>query len=379
MASLYQRNNGTYYASFYDSSKSPPQRRASLRTSRKKIARRHLTDLERAYEEGQFSPWLDGKAGDPFRYDDPDPPSLTPIPLSALVERFCRMKEKQGRAARTIERYRGVWTRFLKTVDADTLTTELQAPAIHAFCYRTDLAQSTRCIRFALLNSALRWAADNDYLESNPADEVDPPKQENTLPTPVRPEELEKIIKAIGDIYREKRPRGNCNPREIIWTIPIFRFAMYSGLRASELANLRWRDLDLERKTIFIGAEQKSKKENFVPLIKPAREVLRYVGSERKPEHFVFKTPNGHPSERNARYFAQLMSTWFCKARRKAELSREVTFHDLRGGFASRLAEQGASAHVIRKALRHAGLEMALKYIDVAQNAVRDEMEEAFS
>jgi integrase len=376
MASLYQRENGTYYASFYSNNQSPKQKRFSLKTTRKKIARRLLTDLERAYEAGEFSPWTDGKKGDPFRYDEPD---VTPVPLDELIERFCERKESQGRSERTVESYRGVWRRFMKRAGEDTLTKELRPSKIAAFCYEADVSQSTRHKRFRHVRAVVNWGEENGYFEGNPVEDVDPPKEAKKVPTPVRPDELRQICEAIRRIYREKRQDGHCRPREIIWTIPLYRFAYFSGLRSSELARLRWKDIDEEEGQIFIGEEQKGKRETYVPLIREARKVLRYVGTERTPNNYVFKTPNGDPAERSERCFADTASRWFCAARKKAGIERRITLHSLRAGFATRLAENGASAHVIRKAMRHATIQTAMKYIDVAGRTVKDEVEAAFN
>jgi integrase len=179
-------------------------------------------------------------------------------------------------------------------------------------------------------------------------------------------------------MYREKRRQGKCRPREIIWTIPMFRFSAFTGLRLSELANLRWRDIDLSESALFIG-KQKNGTQSYVPLIKKAQTVLRHVGTEREAGNFVFNTPNGHPSERTPKWFALSASKWFKRAREEAEIEREITFHDLRASFATQLAKNGASAHVIKKALRHSSLHVALKYVDVAQKTLKDEVESAFS
>lgn len=375
MASLYKRSNGTYYASFYSNNQSPNQKRFSLKTTRKKIARRLLTDLERAYEAGKFSPWADGKKGDPFGYDAPD---VTPVALEELINRFCEVKQSQGRSERTIESYRGVWRRFMERAGKDTSTTDLRPSKIAAFCYEADVSQATRHKRFRHLRGVLNWATDNEFSDTNPIEEVDPPKQVNKLPTPVRAEELEKIVDTIKQEYRKKRRKGKCQPGQIIWTIPVFRFSFYTGLRASELGRLKWRDVDFERGQIFIG-EQKNNEESYVPLIAPALEVLRHVGTDRKPNNFVFNTADGHPSERNPRWFGLNASRWFKRAREKAKIDRDITLHSLRAGFATQLAENGASAHVIRSAMRHSTLSMALKYIDVAQKTLKDEVEAAFS
>lgn len=373
MASTYKRND-TYYAKFYDANQNPKQKRFSLKTTRKKIARRLLTDLERAYEAGEFSPWADGKKGDPFNYDAPD---ITPVALEELIDLFCQRKQSQGRSERTIENYKGVWNRFMERAGKGTLTPDLRPSTIASFCYETDVSQATRHMRFRHVRAIIRWGAANDYFDSNPVEKVDPPKEANKLPTPVRPDELRRIIDSIKKDYREKRAAERCRPRQIVWAIPVIRFAFYTGLRATEIGKLRWRDVDLEQETIFLR-EQKSGEQSYVPLIESAREVLQHVGTDRKPHGYVFNSPNG-PEDRDPRFFAQRASRRFSKARKDAELDRNVTFHDLRGGFATQLASNGASAHVIKKALRHADLTMALKYIDVAGQTVKHEVEAAFS
>ena len=58
MASLLNRN-GTYYAQFYDAHRTPKKKRLSLRTKRKREARKRLVQLERDWERGTFDPWSD--------------------------------------------------------------------------------------------------------------------------------------------------------------------------------------------------------------------------------------------------------------------------------------------------------------------------------
>jgi hypothetical protein len=68
---LYKRS-GTWYVQFHNSDRSPTRKRFSLKTSRKRVARKKLVVLEDALVEGTFDPWgLDAKRSDPFRYDEP--------------------------------------------------------------------------------------------------------------------------------------------------------------------------------------------------------------------------------------------------------------------------------------------------------------------
>ncbi|WP_263834264.1 tyrosine-type recombinase/integrase [Salinibacter sp.] len=93
---------------------------------------------------------------------------------------------------------------------------------------------------------------------------------------------------------------------------------------------------------------------------------------------YVYHMPDGPIAQRNPENFGQVASRHFCQARRDSEIDRELTFHDLRAGFATVLADAGKSAHVIREAMRHSSLKMALKYVRVSRQRLHSEMESAF-
>ena len=47
----------------------------------------------------------------------------------------------------------------------------------------------------------------------------------------------------LEEDYKEKLARQACRKGELIWMVPLWRFALHSGLRISELAVMRHRDL----------------------------------------------------------------------------------------------------------------------------------------
>jgi len=159
--------------------------------------------------------------------------------------------------------------------------------------------------------------------------------------------------------------------------IPVFRWAFYTEMRATEIGRLRWKHIDRERGLIRI-TEQKNRKAQTIPLISAAEQVLESVPEANTEEAYVFRTPEDPTAERNPENFGQMASRHFCQARRDSEMNRELSFHDLRAGFATALADARKSAHVIREAMRHSSLQMALKYVRVSRQRLQSEMEEAF-
>jgi integrase len=376
MASLYQRSNGNYYASFYDSNRQPKRKRLSLKTNRKRPARRKLSELEDAYIEGRFDPWdTNSRKSDPFNYDRPVQNRKTTV--IEVIEGFAECKKKQGRSDRTIDTYRGVWNRFTEHVGGSTDLSAITASKVEAFCYDESVTSATRHKRYRHLHAILSWAEEEDLVAESPVEDVSAPQKEEKLPTPVRKEDLPKLCSAVANRYRKLRREGNCRPRQIIWAIPVFRWAFYTGMRATEIGRLRWKHIDRERGLIRITV-QKNRKAQTIPLISPAEQVLQSVPDANKDSAYVFKAPEGPTVERNPENFGQTASKHFCRARRDSEIEREITFHDLRAGFATALADAGKSAHVIREAMRHSSLQMALKYVRVSRNQLREEMRDAF-
>lgn len=363
MASLLDRN-GTWYCQFHDSDRTPSRKRFSLRTKQKRKARRKLTELEDAYEENRdFDPWA---GDDPFDYESSDGPQT----LAQAIDEFVAEKERQGRADRTIGSYEQVWGLFTNQVGEETELSDLSARDVEDFIHDRSVSESTRHNRWRHVRAVLKWT------DAEVVNAVNPPKEPDKLPTPVRRDDLANLTEALKKDYREKRRKRNCQPGQIIWCVPLFRFVFYSGLRASEVARLKWKHIDRERGLIRI-TEQKNGREQTIPLISKAADTLDNAPRPREPEMYVFRSPTGPTTKRSEDTFADHISRTFCKARRKAEIGKK-TLHDLRAGYATALADAGLSSHQIKEACRHQSISTSEKYVRVSRTKLRRDMEEAF-
>jgi len=213
-------------------------------------------------------------------------------------------------------------------------------------------------------------------LRKNPIKRLEKPSKPHKIPKAVTKEDLEAICKALREDYEEKKARGHVREGEMIWRIPLFWFALYTGMRASELARLRWKDIDVEKGLIYIR-KQKNQKEQTIPLNGKAREVLVAV-PQREPDDYVFASPDDRAKERSIRNFRERTSKAFREARRGAELREGLSFHSLRHGFCTMLAEAGKSAVVIKEAARHADISTSMRYVHLANEHLRKEVEDAF-
>jgi integrase len=369
MASIFDRS-GNYYAQFYDSDSSPKRKRFSLRTSNRKEARRRLTDFERAYETGEFDPWTD----DPFSADESkEEDDEGPSTVSEAIEAFCTAKKERGRSESTIRNYRKQWRLFRRRVGEDTALDDLEPEDVRSFVYDSDVKATTGANRHRHVGAVLRWCEHESVMDA-----VEKPKTGEKLPKAIRPDELRSICREAVKDYQEKRLNGGCRAREMLWIVPAIRFAYFTGLRGSELARLRWSHVDLEREQLTIY-RQKNGDESTIPLIEPAREILRRLYDGEDGDTFVFRSPRCDGKERSARRFREHISRKFAEWRDEADARSELTLHSTRHGFATRLAENGASAVAIKSAMRHSDISTSMKYVHMAGKRLQSEVEAAFA
>jgi integrase len=362
MATIYKRNSGTYGANFTADGE---RTRFSLRTKDRTEARRKLTELEEAHSEGEFDPFED----DPFDYGPDGSGELT---LSQAISQFAAEKRKQDCAERTVSTYENVWRRFTEPLEGIRLLSDLSSRDVERFIHDGSVSDSTRHKRWRHVRAVLNY-----FDRTGTVEETTPPQRPDKLPTPVREGDLSDVIGALKEDYRDKRRRNCVRPGQMIWAVAPIKFAFYTGLRASEIGRLKWKHIDTERGLIRI-TEQKNGREQTIPLISKAAEVLEQTPKPRGPECYVFRAPSSPLRDRNAEAFGRRCSRRFCEARKDAEIG-EKTFHDLRAGFATALADAGMSAHQIRDAMRHADISTSLKYVRVSSQRLRSDMEQAFA
>jgi len=368
MASLITRNDN-YYAQFYDASRSPSRKRIALRTSKKSVARRLLNRLEDAYALGEFDPWtqdldalFDRRRG--------------PITIQESLGAFLSRKRQAGRSENTLNSYRWIVGLFAKRVGPDLPLARVTTGHVESFIRDQSVAQSTRRARFRHVRAFLNWAQKKGHIQAAPTKAVEAPEKPQKLPQRLTQDDLEAICKALRADYRAKQKAGQCSDGQLIWYAPLFRFAFFTGMRVSELARLRWGDIDFSRDLIYIR-QQKNKREQTIPLNPKAAEVLAGLPRGASDE-FVFTSPSFERTSRSIRRFCERASVVFRRAREGAELPEELTFHSLRHGFCTALAEAGKSAVVIKEAARHADIQTSMRYVHMANETLKSEIADVF-
>ena len=133
----------------------------------------------------------------------------------------------------------------------------------------------------------------------------------------------------------------------------IVMVALCTGMRASEITNLKWKHVDLEQQWLFVD-KSKNKERRGIYITDELLVVLRGRYKKRdKTKAWVFPSDNV-----DAPY--EFRKLWE-KAVEDAGLE-DFLFHDLRHTFASYMAQQGTSPLIIQKITGHKNLSSLQRY-----------------
>ncbi|WP_282048387.1 tyrosine-type recombinase/integrase [Sulfitobacter mediterraneus] len=133
-----------------------------------------------------------------------------------------------------------------------------------------------------------------------------------------------------------------------------------AGLRASEVTNLKVRDIDSDRMLIHVE-RGKGGKHRDVMLSPSLLELLRDYWREARPRGWLF------PGQSRVEPMSpRSLNRAFNSAKRMAGIKKPATLHSLRHSFATHLLEADTDVRVIQVLLGHAKLTTTARYTHVA-------------
>jgi integrase/recombinase XerD len=138
----------------------------------------------------------------------------------------------------------------------------------------------------------------------------------------------------------------------------IITLAFSTGMRVSEVCNLKIEDIDSKRMLIMVR-QGKGRKDRIVPLSKITLDTLRQYCKTHKPKEYLF---NGQ--------FSLQYSTTSCNQIVKQYLGRNYHFHQLRHSNATALLESGTDLRIIQKLLGHSSSRTTEIYTHVSNSVI---------
>lgn len=179
--------------------------------------------------------------------------------------------------------------------------------------------------------------------------EIERPRKDHKLPKVISKEEVIAIIEHTNNL------KHRC----------IVQLLYGSGLRRSELLNLKLNDIDSKRMLIRVK-RAKGNKDRLTLLSKNALKDLRMYFKEWKPQEYLFE------GRKASKYSAVSVLNIVKNAAIKAKITQNVTPHVLRHSFATHLLESGVDLRQIQVLLGHGSSKTTEIYTHVASNTFKE-------
>jgi site-specific recombinase XerD len=282
----------------------------------------------------------------------------------AAAERFLAwMQIEQGRAAKTIEAYRRdlrAYEEWLRTRGKTAMTaTSADVEAFVSLLRRHGKAPRSVARQFAALRMLHKYLAIEGERGDDPAALVDGVKVPSGLPKPLREDDIDRLLSAIGgDDSFARRDRA------------LVEFLYATGARISEACGVSLGDLDMGDSLVRLLG--KGNKERIVPFGRRAHAALRDWLDEggrgmlvpqrwktRDHADAVFLGVHGTRLTRQAAF------NIVRKYARLAGIKEEVSPHTLRHSCATHMLVHGADLRVVQELLGHASVSTTQVYTKV--------------
>ena len=284
-----------------------------------------------------------------------------------IVSRYRRyLKLEKGYSVNTLDAYmRDVdkLFRYLAVEQVDVLDVKLE-DLEHFAAFISDLGIGPRSLARILsgVRQFYRFLVIDGYLEVDPTELLESPKQPDHLPEVLSTAEVDLLEQAI-DLSKWEGHRN----RAIIEVL-------YScGLRVSELTNLKLSNLYIEEQ--YIRVMGKGSKERLVPISPRALDELNYWFADRnvmkiKPgeEDYVFLNRRGQHLTRT------MILIMIKRYAVEAGIKKTISPHTLRHSFATSLLEGGADLRAIQAMLGHESIGTTEIYTHIDTSTLRQEI-----
>jgi len=170
------------------------------------------------------------------------------------------------------------------------------------------------------------------------------PKKERKLPRIIEKEFLLNQIDKISNIKHKA----------------IISLAYSTGIRVSEVLNLKITDIDSKRMIINI-VNGKGRKDRIVPLSEKILKLLREYFKDQRPKEYLFNGQNSLKYSKES-----------CNKIVKKYIGENYHFHLLRHSCATTLLESGVDLRIIQKLLGHSSVKTTEIYTHVSTNLLSE-------
>ena len=227
------------------------------------------------------------------------------------------------------------------------------------FLYENNISRSSMARKLSSLRSFYNYLVKKEILKDNYFAMIKNPKKESSLPKYVKEDDIDKMF-SIPDT------RNWIGQRNIL----IIRMLYATGLRVSELVNVKVNDININDRTIRVLG--KGSKERIVVFGNHTKDALdEYLNRGRREidfhnSEYLFLNKDGN--KLSDRYVRKIIDDIIVKA----SIEMHISPHMLRHTFATGMLNNGADLVSVKELLGHESLNTTSIYTHVSYDKIRE-------
>lgn len=257
------------------------------------------------------------------------------IPIEKFIEKLEERLKLRGFTFQTKKSYCYHVRDFLKFLNKNRLN--LNNEGVKSYLLSLNLSNNS--IRLKIM--AIRFFFLEVLKEKLNYSKVPAPKKIKKLPKVLSKEEIKILINSTENLKHKL----------------VIKLLYSSGLRLQEIINLKRKEIDFDRKIIFVNSG-KGRKDRITLLSEELKiDLLRYFGSYKFHTDYLFEGRFGKYSKKSVQKILEKSSK---------KLNKKVTPHMLRHSFATHLLESGTDLRYIQNLLGHSDLKTTEIYTHVS-------------
>ncbi|MBL7084868.1 MAG: site-specific tyrosine recombinase XerD [Candidatus Omnitrophica bacterium] len=285
--------------------------------------------------------------------------------MRKLVKEFLSyLSVERGLSVNSIDAYGRDLNKYINYLEKNKVRSFTETKRSHItnfMLYSKDKGLNSNSISRALVAIKVfyRFLINERYLKDNVTSVLSLPKLWKRLPEVLSVDEVERLLRA-----------PNLKTSLGIRDKAALELMYATGMRVSEIANLKLIDLNLDM--AFVKCTGKGQKQRIIPLgTYASRALTRYINKTRpkflkqKDETALFLSRLGKKISRQT--FWKRIKT----QAKKSRVKKEITPHTLRHSFATHLLERGADLRTVQEMLGHSDISTTQIYTHINKERLK--------
>jgi integrase/recombinase XerD len=264
----------------------------------------------------------------------------------------------------TYNDYSNTFRKFIRFLVDDQPIEKITSNQVEAFLASQEVSKKTILNYHTGLSALWTWAFEDGLVKEQILHKVHRPKPEKRDIKPYSEVDVRAMLGALDKSRTYSRP-GKRNTTNSLSTAErnrtIIMFLLDTGLRASELCDLRIHQVDMRNRHVSILG--KGSKERLLPFCaRTGRAIWRYLATrtEDTAGDYLFLTGNETPFDRH-----DLRKTLWRIGQRAGV--QGVNVHRFRHTFAINYLRNGGDPYSLQILLGHSTMEMVKRYLSIVQ------------